>query len=254
MSGSRNIWRRHWILTAVLVILASAGTAEAAARLPRAYQSESSIVLLASRSAARLNGGNPYLSFNPSLTLAADVLSRALMAPGTAKGLAARGFPSPYTVALATDTTTTTGSVLQVTVTGTSRTTVERTLTGVTAEVGVKLAQLQSKVKPYGRIRTTTISFMPRPGLSASSTARPLVSVAALALLLVLGIPVLIDGQITRRRLRKSARLVGARDAADQMSSSRRIAAEPQLQSGNWPPARNGSNPQPARAARGAAD
>ncbi len=209
------------------------------------------MVLLASRSASRLNGGNPYLSFGPSLTLAADVLSTALMAPDTAQRLAERGFRSVYTVALATDTTTTTGSVLVVTVTGNNRTTVERTLLGVTAEVGAKLAQLQDKVKPYDRIRATTLSVMPRPALSASSTARPLIGVVALGLLLAFGIPVLVDGQLTRRRLRRSALPVSVPAPADQMTAGSPATAEPQLPAGNWPPARNGSGSRPARSARG---
>ena len=120
------------------------------------------MVLLASRSASRLNGGNPYLSFGPSLTLAADVLSTALMAPDTAQRASPSGASAAvYTVALATDTTTTTGSVLVVTVTGNNRTAVERTLVGVNAEVGAKLAQLQNKVKPYDRIRAARTPSRP---------------------------------------------------------------------------------------------
>ena len=231
MSGSRHIWRRHWILTAALLILVSAGTAEAAAKLPRVYQSGSSVVLLASRSASRLNGGNPYLSFGPSLTLAADVLSTALMAPQTAHSLAARGFRSSYTVGLATDTTTTTGSVLLITVTGDNRTAVEHTLVGVNAEVGAKLAQLQNRVRPYDRIRATTLSVAPRPALNASSTARPLVSVVALGLLVAFGIPVIVDGQLTRRRLRRSsARPVSTPVPGDQIASP--ATGEPQLPAG----------------------
>ena len=236
----------------MLLILALAGTAEAAARLPRSYQSQSSVVLLASRSASRLNGGNPYLSFGPSLTLTAEVLIQELMAPQTAHGLAARGFHSSYTVALAADTTTTTGSVLLVTVTGRDQSAVEHTLAGVTAETGAALSRLQSSVKPYDRIRATTLSFAPRPTLSMISTARPLVSAAALGLLLAFGIPVLVDGQIARRRLRSAARSGSVPDSADLAASKRRTVPEPQP--GNWPPARDVGNRRPAGSAHRAAD
>jgi hypothetical protein len=209
-------------------------------------------VLLASRSAAKLNGGNPYLSFNASLTLTGDILSRALMAPGTAQDLAAHGLRSPYTVALAPNTTTTTGSVLLITVTGSNRTAIEHTLNGVTSELSVKLAQLQSRIRRYDRIRAATLSVTPRPTLSVTATARPLVGVVTLGLLVAFGIPVLVDGQITQRRSRKSARPVSVADAAYRSESGHRPVAEPRT--GDWPPVRNGSNPRSARTAGGPAD
>ncbi len=209
-------------------------------------------MLLASRSAARLNGGNPYLSFNPSLTLTADVLSRALMAPGTGKDLAAHGLRSPYTVALAPNTTTTTGSVLLITVTGSNRTAIEHTLNGVTSELSIKLAQLQSSIKRYDRIRVAALSVTPRPALSVTATARPLVGVVTLGLLVAFGIPVLVDGQITERRSRKSVRPVSVPDAVQRPASGHRPVAEPRT--GDWPPVRHGSNPRPARTAGGPAD
>jgi hypothetical protein len=254
LSRSRHIWLTRWILTTVLLILAAAGTAEAAARLPRSYQSQSSVVLLASRSAAKLNGGNPFLSFNASLTLTADVLSRALMAPQTAQHLAAHGFRSSYTVALAPETTTTTGSVLLVTVTGSNRAAVGHTLTGVDMEVSAELAHLQNSVKPYNRIRAATLSFTPRAALSASTTARPVVGVAALGLLVAFGIPVLLDAQIARRRQRKPAVPSVVPEPADRAAPGPRTSTEPHLQPGNWPPVRSGTSPHPARTARGATD
>src|SRR5580658_10562385 len=113
-----RIWRTRWTLTSVLLILALAGIGGATAEMPRYYQSDSSMVLLASRASSMQNGGNPFLSFSPSLTLTADAVSRALMAPQTVRQLAGQGFTASYTVALPTYTTSTTGSVLLVTVTG----------------------------------------------------------------------------------------------------------------------------------------
>jgi hypothetical protein len=200
-----RIWRRRRILTAALLAAALAGAAAAVMGLPRVYQSNSSVVLLASSSSARLNGGNPYLSFSPSLTLTADAVSRELMAPGTVQSLVASGFTASYTVALAPFTTSTTGSVLLVTVSGRGKTAVEGTLTGVTREIGAKLAQLQRKLAPGNRIRAVTLSFAPEATLSISQTARSLVIVIAPGLALALAIPVMVDGQITRRRIRAGA-------------------------------------------------
>ena len=197
-----HIWRAQWILTSVLLILAMAGAAGAAAKMPRYYQSTSSVVLLASRAASMQNGGNPFLSFSPSLYLTADAVSRELMAPGTVRQLAAQGFAASYTVALPSYTTSTTGSVLLVTVTGRDAAAVQRTLQAVTAQISTELAQLQRGVPARGQVGADTLSFTPQATLSISQTARPLVVVGALLLVICLGTPIVVDGLVTRRRLR----------------------------------------------------
>jgi hypothetical protein len=133
------------------------------------------MVLLASRSAAKQNGSNPYLSFSPSLTLTADALSREIMSPGIIQHLRGKGFNGKYTVALAPYTTTTTGSVLLITVTGPRKPDVEQTLHAVTSEISAELLhlQVQSGVKPGNRIRTGTLAYTPSAALSISQTARP---------------------------------------------------------------------------------
>jgi hypothetical protein len=190
-----RIWRARWIFTSVLVILAVVGAAEAAAKMPRYYQSASSVVLLASHAASKQNGGNPFLSFGPSLTLTADAVSRELTAPATVSRLAARGFTASYTVAVPPVTTFTTGSVLLVTVAGTDTAGVQHTLRAVTAQISTQLAQMQRGVPAPSRVRADTLSFTPQATLSISQTARPLVIVC-------LGTPIVVDGLITRRRLR----------------------------------------------------
>lgn len=206
-SKSAPIWRRWWILTVVLLLLTLAGAASTATRL-RTYQSDSSVLLLASRSAARLTGGNPYLSFSPSLTLTADAVGREIMAPATVQHLASRGFRDSYTVGLAPFTTNTTGSVLLVSVTGIKKAAVERTLHAVTSEIGTVLQQLQVQngVKKHNRIRALTLSHAMQATLDVTKTARPVVSVAAIGLLLTFGIPVVADGLLTRRRTRRAIR------------------------------------------------
>ena len=196
-----SIWRARWILTSALLFLAMVGAAGAAAEIPRHYQSTSSVVLLAPPAASAQNAGNPFLSFSPSLTLTADALSREMMAPLAVGQLAARGFTASYTVALPSYTTSTTGSVLQVTVTGTNAAEVQRTLQGVTAQIGTQLAELQDDVAASGQIHVETLSFMPQAALSISQTARPLVVVGVLLLLICLGTPIVVDGMATRRQL-----------------------------------------------------
>lgn len=204
-SEAINVWRRRRVLTATLLILALVSIVAAMTGLPRTYQSQASVVLLASRSAARLTGGNPYLSFSPSLTLTADAVSRELMAPDTVERLAASGATAAYTVAFPSYTTATTGSVLVVSVTGSDPAAVQSTLRAVTAEVSVVLAQIQGTVRPQDEIRLATLSSDPEATLDGSVTARPVVVIAVLALLFAFGIPVLVDGRLGRRQIRLGA-------------------------------------------------
>jgi hypothetical protein len=198
------IWRRRWVLTTALLAGALVLTATAGSWLPRTYQSAASVILLASRADSRPNGGNPYLSFSPSLTLTADAVSRELMAPGIVQALAADGFGDPYTVALAPYTTTTTGSVLLVTVTGSDPAAVQQTLHGVLGQISSSLLRLQGRVRAGNRIHALTLSASQQPSLSLSQSARPFVALIVVEFLLALGIPVLVDGRAARRRLRQA--------------------------------------------------
>jgi hypothetical protein len=203
-------WRGRWILTGALLALTLLSAVLIQQALPPLYQSGSSVVLLASPAVSKPNGGNPYLSFTPSLTLTADVLSRELMAPATAQYLAWRGYRDPYTVALAPTTTQATGSVLEITVTGGDPAGVERTLRAVTGEVGTRLARMESGVGQAGRIRVLTLSLTQQPAVSVSHLARSLALVGGLGLLLSLGVPWLVDAQVTQRRLREGQRAAPA--------------------------------------------
>jgi hypothetical protein len=204
-SYSRRAWRGHWILTGVLLVATLGGSAAAAEVLPRTYQAQGSVVLLASRAVSRPNGGNPYLSFSPSLTLTADVLSRELMAPATVTYLASMGYTGAYTVALAPDTVPTTGSVLLLTVSGSDRYTVTDTLTGVIAELRARLARLQSGIAKFNQIRVEPLSVTAQAMVSMAQTLRPLAALLALGLAATFGIPWVIDAQIAVRRARRTA-------------------------------------------------
>lgn len=207
------VWRRRRALTATLLVLAGIGLVGATAVLPRTYQSQASVVLLASRSVAKLTGGNPYLSFSPSLTLTADAVSRELMAPATVQSLAARGFADPYTVTLPATATATGGSVLTVSVTGTDMASVESALRAVTAEISSVLARIQGSVRPQDVIRVATLSVTPQATLDVSQTARPIVVVAALGLLFAFGVPVIVDARLAQRQVRHGS--AGPDRAAD---------------------------------------
>lgn len=204
-TNSLRTGRTHWLLTGALLLLTLIGAVAMVIKLPRTYQSESSVVLLASRTASEPNGNNPYLSFSPSLTLTADIVSRELMAPTTAQNLAANGFPDSYAVTLATYAANTTGSVLLVAVTGTDKASVERTLYGVTNEISASLTKLQAADPAKNRIRAVTLSMTRRATISVSDTARPMAVVVGLGLALSVGIPWIVDIQIAKRVIRRKA-------------------------------------------------
>jgi Mn2+/Fe2+ NRAMP family transporter len=195
-----QIWRRRARLTVALIVLALAGFGAMIAWYPPTYQSQASVVLLASRSASKLAGGNPYLSFTPSLSLTADVVSRALMGPATAQRLARDGFDEAYTVAEPTYTTTTTGSVLVIAVAGPGQLSVENTMQAVIRQIKVALRQIQGKLPPRNRITVATLAASPSAALAVSATARPIVMMLLAGLVLALSLPVILDGLARRRK------------------------------------------------------
>ena len=118
--GWSRILRRRWWLALLLLLLTLAATAALAAK-PGPYTAESQVALLPSKHISGPAGGNPYLSFGTADTLTADLLRRELTAPASVARLAAAGYSSTY---LVTDDPTTAGPVLDITVTGTSKTVV----------------------------------------------------------------------------------------------------------------------------------
>lgn len=204
-TNSLRMGRGRWILTGGLLLLTLIGVVAALVELPPSYQSEASVVLLASPAASRPNGDNPYLSFSPSLTLTADVVSREMMAPSTVSDLASNGFPDSYNVELATYTTDTTGSVLLVTVTGTDKVAVQLTLHGVTNEISTMLARLQASNPPGNRIRASTISMSRQATLSLNELARLLAILIGVGLVASFGVPWIVEAQIAGRRIQRDA-------------------------------------------------
>lgn len=194
--------RRQWILASMLLLLTLLGTAAAAVKLPWTYQSVGTTVLLNSKSASAAALDNPLLAFDPSLASAAEVLSLALMSPRTAQSLHAAGYPDAYDVALSSDTG---GPILQITVTGSNKGTVESTLHGVMNEVSIQLLDLQPGVTRRNLITALPLSEAPQASRSTSKKAKPLVAVLGLGLVVTFSIPQIVDGLATRKGRRKFA-------------------------------------------------
>jgi hypothetical protein len=193
--------RRRWILTLPLLALTFVMVAEANAKIPGPFQAESMVVLLPSVQSSAVNGNNPYLSFQGSLNIAGDIVAREVMDPRTVANLAASGYPSSYQIA---DDATTSGPVLDITVTGKNKEQVESTLQAVTSTVQNRLTSLQQAIKTKNRITSMVISMAPTAKLEVSKKARVLVLVLGLGLVLTVCIPLLVDAEITRFRRRRN--------------------------------------------------
>jgi capsular polysaccharide biosynthesis protein len=206
-----RIWQRRWILTTLALLVALGGCGLTAKTLPRTYQASSTIVLVPSTKAAKALGqGNPYLSFTNSISTAADIVAGELTTPAIERGLAAAGFTEPYTAVAETTLTqaAASGSVLPgpfivITVTGGDPESVQRTLSGVTAQAGKTMLAMQADMPRGSRIAVSVLSRAPHAKLSVSAVARSLVLIVGLLLIVALTIPVLVDAGYARRRGRR---------------------------------------------------
>jgi hypothetical protein len=208
-TSSLRTGRGRWIMTVGLLLLTLIGVAIALLKMPPTYQAQSSVVLLASPAASKPNGDNPYLSFSPSLTLTADLVSREMTSPSTADYLAANGYPDSYSVELANYTTATTGSVLIVTATGPDQAAVQLTLHGVTDEIATILAKLQDRSPRDDRIQAMTISMSRQATLSLNNLARLLAVLIGVGLAASFGVPWIVEAQIAGRRIQRDAETRG---------------------------------------------
>ena len=206
LANSAAAWRWRSALTVSLLLLGLLGTGASLAILPRTYQSNASVILLASPELAKQTGGNPYLSFSSSLALAADAVSRQVTDPETARTLAGRGYTGSYTVTMPSYGTSLSGSVLLITATGSEPATVDRTMNGVIRAVRASLATLQSGVRLRERVQLAVLEPATNAALDTSHTVRSVTVVAILMLTTAFGIPWLIEARLSRK-----ARLRGGR-------------------------------------------
>jgi hypothetical protein len=248
-----RILRRRWYVTGPLLLLTVAASAVLAAR-SGPYQSESQVVLLPSAQSAKAAGGNPYLSFDDSLTLTADLLRRQLIAPPVVQSLGRNGYRSPYQVV---DDPLTVGPVLDITVTGSSKSSVEHTLAGVTHEAGRQLRVMQGDVAPIDRITLRTVSYAPKPSLLAANKARTPVVALAVGLVLTLAVPLTFDAAMADRRKAGSRARSPRRPAirAATIAAAARTLARVQLKLGRTgADGRGGTTPDGVPAGRPADD
>jgi hypothetical protein len=241
-----SIWRRRWVLTTALLLLALVGTAAATQVLPKYYQAQSMVTLLPSTNFSKTNGNNPYLSFDGSLPVTAQLIGYQLMDPRTVQTLSNEGYSASYSTGLALNST---GPVLQTVVIGNNKALVERTLYGATNEITAELASLQSGItSTKNKITVETLSFDPKPTLEVSKTARPIVVVLFFGIVLALAIPLVVDGQLGRSQ--KLSRKPPARRAVRATGPTGPAVPGPRIPAPSAPTAPAVSPAQPEQAAR----
>jgi hypothetical protein len=197
LTASLRALRRQWILTGFLLVLTFVAGVAAWVKIPGPYTTESMVVLIPSKQEAKINGNNVYLSYGGSESVAGDIVQRQVMDPATLTALYNKGYTGSYTIA---DDPATTGPILDIKVTGRSKSVVESTLSAVTAEVQSKLATLQQNLPAANQITSMVASFDTSATLEVSKKARVVVLAVGLGLVLSYALPQILDGEIRRRR------------------------------------------------------
>jgi capsular polysaccharide biosynthesis protein len=195
--------RKRLALTLTLLVLMLIVTAAAYAVLPSTYQAKSNVILLPSQVIAKTTGGNPYLGFDSTLNMTADVIRYEVTDARTGLALQAAGYTASYAI---TDAVDTGAPVLLITVNGSSKAAVENTLSGVTNKVVSKLASQQANIPAASRITSQVITYTVTPSTVASKKLRSVLIVMVGGALVTVAIPLLVDATATRRSRRKGSR------------------------------------------------
>jgi hypothetical protein len=213
---SLRVFGRHWILTSVLLLLTLIVCLISALRLPASYKATVTVALLNSATSSQANGGgtNPYLSFTASLVETANVLAIQLGSQQAAAALQSQGYTGSLQATVLSENAENEEPFIQVSISGSSAASVERTVHGVTAELSTLLAQLQTHISPRERASVQTIAADDQPTRDISSKVKPVVGFLGVGLVLTFILPQMVDGIAARRRARKPAKRPAAKDPA----------------------------------------
>ncbi|WP_242904281.1 hypothetical protein [Actinomadura terrae] len=200
---------RRWWLTVPLLLAALAGSGAIALVTPWKYEAKATAVLLASPVQARQAGGNPWLVFDSSLTVTAEVVGREMMDPRTAAAVRAKGGTATYIVGVAPDST---GPVLAIEVSGTDAAGTKATLDALLSTVPERLAKLQAQesVAPRAQIKMNVISATPQPSRVSTDKIRLVVMTLFLGLAVTVAVPLFAEVLSERRRRGREGGRAGA--------------------------------------------
>jgi capsular polysaccharide biosynthesis protein len=196
---SIRILMRRWWLTVPLLVITLGGVVAGVVMLPWKYKSEATVVLLSSRLQAKQTGGNPWLAFDSSLTVTAEVVGREIMDARTTDSLRKQGNTAGYKVGIAADST---GPVLVIEVEGPNRQVTQNTLNAVLRLIPARLEDIQNQgaVVPYARIRPDTVAASTQPQLVVKDKIRTLLMALFAGLVVTIGVPLFAESLAVRRR------------------------------------------------------
>lgn len=206
---SLNLLAKRWWLTLPIFLLTLISVGTAIFVLPWSYEAKATEVFLASSVQAKQAGGNPWLIFDGSLTVTAEVVGREMMGQKTAATLKTQGMRSSYVVGVAPNST---GPVLAIAVTGQNSSDVAATLNAIMKLIPDKLEQIQADggVRQAARIRLNVIEYSQQPTLKATSKIRMLAVMLFAGMMLMITVPLFAESISVRRRTR-AAGTQGAR-------------------------------------------
>lgn len=215
------LWRRKG-LTVTLLILTLLVSACAGVILPWKYSASITETLLDSESSSEtLGGGNPYLSFNAAMVDMANLLAMKLTSDANTLALQQNGYTASFQAQVLSENPQNEEPFIQVTVDGSNKEAVTRTLQGVTASLNALLEQVQEGVPTKSRLSLQTIAEVSTPARSLSAKIKPLVGFLAVGLILTFLIPQAVEGSSARRRKRPAGGRAAVRDLTQGAESDR---------------------------------
>ncbi|MBG0827447.1 hypothetical protein HS041_06675 [Planomonospora sp. ID67723] len=189
--------RRRWILALALLLVTVASVTTTMFLLPWTYEARANVVFLSSQQLSKEAGGNPYLYFDSSLKVTAEIVSRSLMSERQGTLMKEAGLTAIYKVALAPDSV---GPLLDVVTEASDPRAAQATLTALLAAVPKQVDALQSNLPSSTRVRTNSIMVTTEPELKPTQKIRIVAVVAAFGLVLCLAVPAALEASAERRR------------------------------------------------------
>jgi hypothetical protein len=143
---------------------------------------------------------NPYLAFDSSLRIAADVLGRSVSDQRTAAALAKAGATGTYTVEVAPDSA---GPLIKISIDAASAASADRTVDLVVAEVGKRLQSLQFAAgAPQSSWISAALIGRTTPAAGHKKVAEVVGLLLAVGLAMTAGLAVMAERRAHRRTAR----------------------------------------------------
>ncbi|MFC4588907.1 YveK family protein [Sphaerisporangium corydalis] len=190
---------RRWPVTLALLAVTIAATVGALIAIPWQYESKATVVFLSSRKGSQPVGGNPWLAFDASLTITAEVISRGMSDERTLRKLKDEGKTADFTVGLAQDSR---GPLLDITATGADPTVAQATMETLATLSQERLTEMQQKsaILPDATIRAELVTSSDKAELTPEKKIRMLVIIFAGGMLLTIGVPLFLESMAQKRR------------------------------------------------------